>query len=464
MVRQAMPVGVAFLVTLWLANWLLPSVPRLTLPGGEKDMIVGLSPLGDWAATRGENGLRLWDATTGQLRATIPDYPTPVVSPDGRTLLTRMSPIGFAWDTETGKERFQFPAQWDSDPFEPLQVQFSPDGKTLVSISPIGNGFTLRLTLHDVATGQVRAALDNFTLDKRLAFAISPDSLTLAVVQDISPDVSKDGQTKPPPSLDSLPPQRLLICSLLTGEVQITLPHQSLRIRVLAFSPDGRTLVAGTWHHRDKSQRVTAELHRWNLSTQQAEPPLRLEDLGENPSAERLQFAGQGRFLATDHFIAGRLIWDLSESPPKQIAKGFMFTSPEISPDGRWWAEWNPQTLEVAVTDAATFQVRHRLHLPVASSSIFSQDGQILASICSDKKVRLFEMTTGNELGAAWFPIHRNGNPYFSNDHRTLAIPGPRSLGIWDVPPRRPWWRSFGLATLVGGVVFWFGRWRATRT
>ena len=117
--------------------------------GGSYVFSLAFSPDGKLLATGGSAGtgtIKLWDAATGQLRASLKGHTTAVYSvafsSDGRTLASASRDGSMRlWDVATGQERISL--KWPGGPIWPF-VTFAPDDSSLVTGSPDGTVRILR--------------------------------------------------------------------------------------------------------------------------------------------------------------------------------------------------------------------------------------------------------------------------------------------------------------------------------
>jgi WD40 repeat protein/serine/threonine protein kinase/tetratricopeptide (TPR) repeat protein len=145
-------------VTLWdtasgqkQAAWVHPGGD-----GGSYVFALAFSPNGRLLATGGSAGtgtIKLWDAETGESRASLKGHTTAVYSvafgPDGQTLASASSDGSVRlWDVATGQERVNL--KCPRGPTWPF-VTFAPDGNTLVMGRPDGIVQFLRAALNSEA-------------------------------------------------------------------------------------------------------------------------------------------------------------------------------------------------------------------------------------------------------------------------------------------------------------------------
>lgn len=150
-------------------------------------------------------------------------------------------------------------------------------------------------------------------------------------------------------------------------------------VPAVSFSPDGRTLVAGT---HDRS------LLSWDIST---------------PASPR------------------------SLRPPTPLFD-LKVTTTAFSPDGRYLIAGSADST-VRVLDAATWTTLRTLpHPDVVSWATFTDDGRSVASVATDGALRVWPLAQA-VLGRADAPI---ADTPFSGDGTRLAVFTEGSVGLWD--------------------------------
>ena len=182
------------------------------------------SPDGQTVLTvSGDRTPKLWDAATGQLKATLEHDRGAAIamfSPDGRWIATESSDDKIRlWETSTG----QLTRLLSGHKSTIYDTSFSPDGRTLVTGS-----LDRTVILWDVTTGDVRYRFDGF--DGRVPrVAFSRDGKFLAAKGGYKEHVVK-------------------LWNVSTGELIFTfpLPGQKNDIEEIMFSPDGLELMTSS--------------------------------------------------------------------------------------------------------------------------------------------------------------------------------------------------------------------------
>jgi RNA polymerase sigma factor (sigma-70 family) len=299
------------------------------------------------AAVSGEGAIRLWEVATGRVRPASADPLINAVDDlrfgtGGKALL---GSTGFyiAWDPTTGQEvrRFpQVPARSWSRPLSPdesllagadldgsirlwdgatgkevrrlkghetwlVGLVFSPDGRRLFSKGADGS-----IHVWDVATGRQLHRLTG--QNGTMCLVASPDGRLLAVGGDIRG------------------PHDVILLDLSTGreKIRFTMPGRNVP-GSLAFSADGRLLVAAGQGRRDEPSAVKV----WDVIGRQE----RYSFDGGPKGVWSVAFSGDGRTLATGANDGTLSLWELAGGKQRHQFKGHEcgIRSLAFSPDGR---------------------------------------------------------------------------------------------------------------------------------
>ena len=262
------------------------------------------------------SGIDFWDTETGEkkrnLRAT---YPHTAFSPDGKKA------AGWKWrdddvsllNLETGEEKYPLAHSDDV-----AMVKFSPDSRTLAISS--GEYGDIVVVLRDAETGETKRTIPVF--DQRFWF--SPDSKTLAGIGhiDMYVDMNLDFNVN-----------NVVLWDVETGKVKRVLvtPNELGfdRTRVIAFSPDSKTLA------RKSEEFITF----WNAETGEIKRTLPNPNTACGP---QLVFSPDGKSLASDYFDTtdGHIVvWDVEMGEIKhrftQHIGGNCDSEYEFTPDSR---------------------------------------------------------------------------------------------------------------------------------
>jgi WD40 repeat protein len=276
-------------------------------------LALGFSADGKVLAANDGKGLRVWEPTTGKLLSQTAGrgnfLPAPALSPDGKTLAamttdnTGGSTVRY-YEAATGKETASFPVN------EPVSsLAFSPDGKLLA----IGGA---RIRLWQAGTNKEVKGFDGVAW--RIVF--SPDGKALAA-------------GRPPiftrrPGPGGQQPGSIVLYDVSTGKERFHIAENGL---LLAFSPDGRTLVSADGQN----------LHGWETAT--GKP---FFTIVTPEGAGALAFSPDGRLVATGAWKGALGLWDVATgkavaAPPGHAAP---VRSLAFSPDGKVLASGSDDT------------------------------------------------------------------------------------------------------------------------
>jgi WD40 repeat protein len=359
-----------------------------------------------------ETVIRVFDVATGREVSKFPlghdsSYFSMAVSPDGLVLGCGASDRSGLVDLTTGKVLHRLPRG-------PLMVGFSPDSKTFAATAA-----GTRLRLWDVATGKERHE--------------QPGNFGSGAVTAASPDGRLSAAA-------DWTDQAVHLWDMATGRRVGRFPvaRESALARDLTFSPDGKTLAAGTYEGLAQIWDVATgkELRVFSLAG--------AADVGGRPSvyyhASRVSPDRKRVATLERAFEQGErmrlTVWDAGLGQPVR--------SQTFQGDLRKWA-WSADgdTLalslpdRVALIDLDTAEERARLDEAVPGTPIeFSPDGRLVAvrragGGAPAEHIRVYEVATGRPVVTV-----RTGE--FSHfalgaDNRTLVTANSSHLRAWDL-------------------------------
>jgi len=284
------------------------------------------SPGGRTLATTGtDNTVQLWDVTNparpqqiGQPLPGSPGWMRPVVfSPDGRTMaITSYDEPPRLWDVTNPARPQQIGRSLTDHTVGMRSVVFSPDGRTMATTA--FNAAWLWDVTNPASPQQIGQPLTGDSRDA-LSVVFSPDGYTAATIGDTSATINFDRTVRLWDVTNPARPQQI---------------GQPLRVRSVAFSPDGHTLAA-VGH--DKTVRL------WDVTNparpQQMGQPLTHHDATAVPL---VVFSPDGRTIAITSYRDPPRLWDVTNpAHPQQIGEPLTHHDATavplvvFSPDGR---------------------------------------------------------------------------------------------------------------------------------
>lgn len=186
------------------------------------------------ASGSNDTTVRLWDPVTGRAIATLKGHVAPVwslaFSPDSKTLVSGLADCVKIWDLPTKQPRATLQCRGAGS----HALSYSPDGKSLAARTR-----DRAVEVWDLSTLRERTSIG----DDRVAAS----ARGLAIDQDwkFVARGHSDGSVS--------------LWDLATGRERATLKGQEPQVWSIALSPDGKTLVTGTWHGVIKFWRAATE-------------------------------------------------------------------------------------------------------------------------------------------------------------------------------------------------------------
>jgi WD40 repeat protein len=394
------------------------------------------------AAARNQKVVQLLELSSGQAQHELKDHTGRVqsltFSPDGQTLACGDIGNIRLWQTKTGKPIRQFAAGaqntnvmafspngtrlaaggddghirlWDATTGKTLSdVQAHKDGVTTLTFTPDGKGLVSGGNDHAVRVWDLPALKEQ----RHLAH---PSSILVVAM-------SRDGQT-----LFAAIGHAVRAWNLATGELLTPDHGPEEDVYSLAFTPDGKSLVAGS---------CDSVVGVWDLATTTAR--LRLDghesysfSVAVAPDGKAFASAGGKPFVRVRDLPAGK------ERGPVKGVLSYTFCV-AYSPDGKWLAAGEREKL-IHILDAANGNEVFKLRGTEGEvyALAFSPDGRWLATGGDAKMVHLWDLVArGDPLR---LPMQQDAihGLAFSPDGRTLAATGDNNtVVLWDLAAGQP--------------------------
>jgi len=217
-----------------------------------RQILSGSSGIKEWNDSKQKNEIikpgeiKLWDTATGKEIRTFSGHFDSIrsvaFSPDGKQIISGSEDCTIKlWDTATGRVIKTFSGH-NTNWGWVCSVAFSPDGKQIISGSE-----DCTIKLWDTATGREIKTFSDQQLESVYSVAFSPDGKQIISGSGFCNVNLQDGS-----SLPSADPSELAIIKLwdiATGKEIRTFWGHSHSIRSIAFSPDGKQILSGSYKY-----------------------------------------------------------------------------------------------------------------------------------------------------------------------------------------------------------------------
>ncbi|HEY9640177.1 MAG TPA: caspase family protein [Coleofasciculaceae cyanobacterium] len=289
---------------------------------------------------------------------------------------------------------------WET-PGQVRSLEFSPNGRTVATVSGDTQGETSVMTLWNVADGKAQLALTVPTYLTSVAF--SPNGLFVAAG-------GRDRTIK--------------LWNVRNGNLLRTFTGQQGWVNSIAFSPDGKTLAAAS---EDKSVKL------WNVAKTQL-----LQTLTRPAPIQSIAFSPDGKTLAAAGSPtpadgnAPLTLWNLSQGSTQTLAGHHTKVNClRFSPDGQLLLSASADTtLKLwRLSDRALIQTL-KGHEGEVLSADFSPQGDTLFSSSSDQTLRSWDIRSLHP------PVESAYTLSVSPNHQTFATAGwDGKIRIWNRTP-----------------------------
>ncbi len=377
--------------------WAFPGGDLLTVMIGHRLPVTGaaFSPDGfSLVTTSVDRTARVWQPGTGDLRAVLAGHTESVTGaafrPDGRAVVT-------AGADETARV-------WDPQ-IQPLLRLFARVGGPLYGAAFSGGGRVLvvgrdGVSIRDASTKKVVLSLASAAAIS--AGAATPDASRIAAAAGREITIEEGGaerRLRARADVVSLAfaPDGTLAAGNVRGRIEVWSPAGAL-LRTLraarrggthvAFSPDGKRLVAGA---NDGRTRV------WSIPDGRLELTL----VGHRAAVTSARFDPDGTRIVTASADHDARTWDASTGRPLRVLRAHRgpVADAEFSPDGRWITTAGPST--AGLWDARTGELLFFLrgHTARLTSAAFDPASRRIVTASEDGTVRTYRCDVCGALG-----------------------------------------------------------------
>ncbi len=374
---------------------------------------VAFSPDGQRVLTASsvDNSVVVWDAATGDklrtLKGQAGDMSSVALSPDGRRVLTgSIINTAVLWDAATGEKLRTLRGH----AFDVSSVAFSPDGKRALAGSQSPFSWVGMAVVWDGISGEPPHTLKGPT-GAVTSVAFSPDGKHALTC-------SFEGTAA--------------LWDAVTGEKFRTLGRETIVGPSVAFSPDGKRVLTGAGALAADGVTLDHTAVVWDVTTGGKLLTLR----GHTNTVRSVAFSPDGKRALTGSYDKTAVLWDATSGEKLRTFRGHTdwVYSVAFSPDGQRVLTGSVDKAAV-LWDAATGDKLRTLHGHTApvNSVAFSPDGKRVMTGSTDNTAVLWDATTGEKLRVFQGHTASVNSVAFSPDgKRTLTGSPDGTVRLWD--------------------------------
>ena len=382
------------------------------------------------------SGISVWDTGTAERKVTIAEHLCYIFmySPDNSTIITcgmhgeertqhvltngggKEYRLGDGrvirlWDANTGEHK----ATLEEHAYDVQSFAISPDGSTIITegLQHIEDAdhFGRFIRLWDATTGEYKTTLvdDKNSGGGPVSFAYSPDGSTIAVGGNWG----------------------IGLWNAVTGEHKTVLLEKAalvdhdyiVGVEYLAYSPDGN--IIATWRN------YRHEVHLWDSTTGTHKTTLRHINSGLGCYIEGFAYSPDGKTIATKS-PKKVYLWNAATGERKAtfIHKPIGFNL-AYSRDGSTIATWNDKEVKLWDTITGEHKITITRHIDDISCLAYSPDGKTIATGSKDGTVLMWEIPFHQHSDINPQEIHGNWRAGWALDVHTVSS-RPLPSGRYD--------------------------------
>ncbi|HJS19163.1 MAG TPA: helix-turn-helix domain-containing protein [Anaerolineales bacterium] len=208
-----------------------------------------------------------------------------------------------------------------------------------------------------------------------------------------------------------------------TGETMRILPGGTNSVEEIAFSPDGKTIVAAGW-----SGSAVNDVALFSVASGEAVRVFSGHTAGMNDVA----FFPDGKSIISGSEDSTARIWDVATGQTLHVltGPGAAVIRLEVSPDGKYVVTGSMDGT-ARLWDASTGEQMRIFNIPIGAVA-FSPDSKYFATGSDDLVARIWEVSTG-QVVHEFFGADTLGVAFSPDGRLLLTGGGDRTASLWDI-------------------------------